>query len=137
MAKQRTILYIQTYSDELRIETIKNLLPFKQSKMWQKGDPMIVNGINKNRPWISSNWAYEGAEKEVNEITKELTTLLETFLPYRKELVEIKKLGFETYVCLVIHYENGKLPDFSLNSFCIKTLTDLDLELSYDNYSVN
>jgi len=134
MAKQRSILYIRSYSDELKIETVKKLLAIEPINFWQKGESMIVNGINKNKPWVSSNWSYEEPEKEVNAIIEGLTTLLKIFLPYKKELAEIKKMGFETSACIVLHYEHKNLPDLSLDIFCIKSLADLDLELNYDNY---
>ncbi|UAY53253.1 DUF4279 domain-containing protein [Ferruginibacter albus] len=135
MAKLRTILYINSFSEEPRIDIIKEMLPIEATSIRQKGDQMIVNGVDKGRPNKSSCWAFEVPEIEITDIKEGLMPLLTKLIPYKDSLNKIKyHIGFETYISLVLHIKDFKTPSMSLNRFIIESLADLGLELDFDIY---
>ena len=139
MIKARTILCIQSSSDELKIETVKAMLPFEPTTFWQKGSQMFnLNGPVPNAKYRTSRWNYEDfsfdAEKII-VIQDAIVPILKLFLPYKAQLLQIKDIGFETYLEIVINlYSHEDRPLLGLNSYCIKALDELGLEISFGLY---
>jgi hypothetical protein len=135
MAKIKTILCIRSYRDDLKIELVEKILPVVPTKIWQKGDRMIVNGIDKLKLYPSSNWSFEHSEIEANNVIDGLVPLLKFLSPYSGNLIELReKYSFETYISQVIQLSSANLLNFSLDYFCITNLASNGLELDYDVY---
>lgn len=137
MREIRSIVYIQSDKDELKIESIKTLLPFKPTKFWQKGDLMYnLRGPIPESNYRMSRWAYEdySFNKETISIEEAMLPILDLFLPYKEQLQEIRKMGFETHLCIVINSDINKKPVMVLGHSCIEKLYKLGLDIDFDTY---
>lgn len=127
-------MYIETYNDKPKIEIVSKMLPITATRTWQKGEEMIVNGIKKGRPYKGSNWAYEMPEAMLTDINTGLIPLIDKIIPYKKEFQEIRSLGFDIYIELVLSIVSFNRPAMSLNKYVIDSLSELECEIGFDLY---
>lgn len=133
MTKLKAMLYIRSYDDLLQINTVSEIIPLKPTTIWQKGDAKIRTD-KKVRHYISSNWDYEMPEILGTDINVSLLPLIEIMHPYKKNLEQIKALGFEIYITLVLNIIDYNRPIMTLNKYVIDSLGDLNCELTFDLY---
>jgi hypothetical protein len=135
MTKLRSILYIESDRDDFKIDVVTNLLNIIPNEVHQKGEVLIINGINKKRLCSRSRWKYEIEERDVKDIKESLIPLLNQLLLKKEVFVELKKkYNLEMYISLVLHIKEMETPAMSISAFALKSLDQLCLELDFDLY---
>lgn len=133
MTKLKAILYIRSYDDLLQIHNVNEIIPLRPTTIWQKGD-VKTRTDNKVRYYISSNWDYEMPEIWGTDINISLLPLIDIIKPYKANFKQIKILGFEIYITLILNIIDHNRPIMTLNKYVIDSLSELNCELSFDMY---
>jgi hypothetical protein len=135
MTKIRTILYIEAFNKEMKINLITKLLPIKPYSVRQMGDPIIMNNKNTGRVNMNSSWKYEILQQNVRDIKPGLNEMINLLKPYKESIKDIKyKYGFHTSICVVITIKDFLTPAMTVDTYIISELFEMGIELSFDLY---
>jgi len=86
MAIITPILYIKSFANNVNIYEVANKISLQPTRLWQKGETIISNGVDKKAIYPNSTWCYEFFTKETTNVADEISVVLKSLLNHENEI---------------------------------------------------